>query len=116
MTHAEKARMIHIRLEDEVHRDLRRAAAEEDTSLQELVSRVVSRSVDGGRLLNVTCASDDPAGTTRIVTLSLEEEADLPELTLRERLEVVETLLERLGREVRKLGEMLDEGSSHGEA
>lgn len=111
MVHDEKARMIHIRLDGEVHRDLRRAAAEEDTSLQELVARVVSRSVDGGRLLDVTCSADAPPGSAHIVSLSLEEDG-LHEPTVGERLDRLEGLLDLLMREVRMLRDLVGETTS----
>lgn len=39
------ARMVHIRLNPEVHRRLRIIAAAEDTSMQEWLSRVVEKAV-----------------------------------------------------------------------
>ncbi|WP_374754460.1 toxin-antitoxin system HicB family antitoxin [Aureimonas sp. AU12] len=38
---AEKARMVHIRLEPELHRTLRLIAAQQDTTLQEWISRAL---------------------------------------------------------------------------
>jgi hypothetical protein len=45
MTEEEKQRMIHIRLGSDLHRELRRAAAEYDVTLQEIVSKAVEDRV-----------------------------------------------------------------------
>jgi hypothetical protein len=45
MTEDEKQRMIHIRLGSDLHRELRRAAAEYDVTLQEIVSKAVEDRV-----------------------------------------------------------------------
>jgi len=86
MTQGEKNRMIHIRLEEEVHKDLRKAAAEEDTSLQELVSRVVSRTVAGGKLVEVAVISGDLPEGAHSVTVTMQdgdEDADMASLRVR---------------------------------
>ncbi len=108
MTQGEKNRMIHIRLEEEVHKDLRKAAAEEDTSLQELVSRVVSRTVAGGKLVEVAVISGDlPEGAHSVTVTMQDGDEDADMASLRVRFQEVERLVERLGIEVRALGEML---------
>ncbi len=108
MTTDEKERMIHIRLDEEVHKDLRKAAADEDTSMQKLVSKVVSRTVSGGKLVNVISVSGEVQNQEQIITISLDEEDDSKELTLKERLAVIERLLERLGTEVQKIKEAME--------
>ena len=112
----EKERMIHIRLGEEVHKDLRKAAAQEDTSMQKLVSRVVSRTVSGGKLVDIICVSDDVAEREQVICINLDEEDDSRELTVKERLAVVERLLERMGTEVRKIKEVLPGGELNEES
>ncbi len=46
MNPEEKKRMLHIRLDREVHKDLRRAAVECDISLQEIVAEAVEKEVE----------------------------------------------------------------------
>ncbi len=104
MTAHEK--MIHIRLDSDVHRDLRRAAAEEDTSIQELVSRVVSRTVEGGRLVEVVCTSEVEAGDSEMITLQIEEGAAGSE-TIMERMERILDQLQTLEEEVKELKKAL---------
>ena len=70
-----KDRMIHVRLDDAVHRDLRRAAAEEDTTIQELVSRVVSRTVDGGKLVEVVYTAEMESNGLEEITIHLQDES-----------------------------------------
>ena len=43
----DEQRMIHIRIDRNVHRDLRRAAAEYDLTIQDIVSGAVERTVEG---------------------------------------------------------------------
>jgi predicted HicB family RNase H-like nuclease len=43
---ADKGRMVHIRLEPELHRKLRLVVAAEDTTLQEWVARTLANAVD----------------------------------------------------------------------
>jgi predicted HicB family RNase H-like nuclease len=42
----DKGRMVHIRLEPELHRKLRLVVAAEDTTLQEWIARTVEEAVD----------------------------------------------------------------------
>ena len=46
MTHSEKQRMIHVRLDRKVHKELRKVAAEYDVSIQEIVSGAVEKQVE----------------------------------------------------------------------
>ncbi len=46
MSPEEKQRMLHIRLDRAVHKDLRKAAAEYDISIQEIVSDAVEKKVE----------------------------------------------------------------------
>ena len=46
MSPEEKQRMVHIRLDSEVHRELRKAAAEYDITIQEIVSDAVEKRVE----------------------------------------------------------------------
>lgn len=46
MTSEEKKRMIHIRISDEIHKELRKAAAEYDLTIQEIVSDAVEERVE----------------------------------------------------------------------
>ena len=108
MTTDEKERMIHIRLDEEVHKDLRKAAAEEDTSMQKLVSKVVSRTVSGGKLVNIISVSDEVQNKEQIITITLDEEDDSEDLSLKDRMVVIERLLERLGAEVQKIKEVIE--------
>ena len=115
MTTDEKERMIHIRLDEDVHKDLRKAAADEDTSMQKLVSKVVSRTVSGGKLVNIISVSDEVQNKEQIITITLDEEDDSKDLSLNERLAVIERLLERLGTEVQKIKEVMVEEEKHDE-
>ena len=109
MTTDEKERMIHIRLDEDVHKDLRKAAADEDTSMQKLVSKVVSRTVSGGKLVNIISVSDEVQNNKeQIITISLDEEDDSKDLSLKDRMVVIERLLERLGAEVQKVKEVIE--------
>ena len=45
MSPEEKKRMLHIRLDSEIHKDLRKAAAEYDISIQEIVADAVEKEV-----------------------------------------------------------------------
>jgi len=107
MSAEEKDRMIHIRLDEEVHKDLRKAAAEEDTSMQKLVSKVVSQTVSGGKLVNIVSVSGVDAGQEQVISISMAEEEQLTDLSLSERLAVLEKLLERMGIEVVKIREQI---------
>jgi len=115
MTTDEKERMIHIRLDEDVHKDLRKAAADEDTSMQKLVSKVVSRTVSGGKLVNIISVSDEVQNREQIITITLDDEDNSKELNLKERLVVVERLLERMGTEVQKIKELLVKEEEHDE-
>lgn len=46
MSPEEKKRMLHIRLDSEIHKDLRKAAAEYDISIQEIVADAVEKEVE----------------------------------------------------------------------
>lgn len=46
MTDEEKQRMIHIRIKSDIHRELRKAAAESDQTMQELVAEAVEQKVE----------------------------------------------------------------------
>ncbi len=46
MSPEEKKKMLHIRLDRSVHKDLRKAAAEYDISIQEIVSDAVEKRVE----------------------------------------------------------------------
>ena len=45
MTPEEKERMIHIRIKNDVHKDLRKLAAEYDLTMQDIVSKAVENSI-----------------------------------------------------------------------
>ena len=45
MSPEEKKRMLHIRLDSEIHKDLRKAAAEYDISIQEIVADAAEKEV-----------------------------------------------------------------------
>ena len=46
MTGEEKQRMIHIRIKEDVHKELRKAAAEYDLTIQDIVSEAVEERVE----------------------------------------------------------------------
>ena len=46
MTGEEKQRMIHIRIKEDIHKELRKAAAEYDLTIQEIVSEAVEERVE----------------------------------------------------------------------
>ncbi len=46
MTDEEKQRMIHIRIKSDIHKELRKAAAESDQTMQELVAEAVEQRVE----------------------------------------------------------------------
>ena len=101
-----KEKMIHVRLGDDVHRDLRRAAAEEDTSIQELVSRVVSRTVEGGRLVEVVYTTEMEPGGRGTITIELDGEG-VSTSSVMGRIDSIQEHLRRLDDEVRELKRML---------
>lgn len=103
---APKEKMIHVRLGDDVHRDLRRAAAEEDTSIQELVSRVVSRTVEGGRLVEVVYTTEVEPGGQETVTIELEG-GGAGISSVMERMDVIQEHLRILEDEIGELRRML---------
>ena len=87
MTPDEKERMIHIRINNELHKELRKAAAEYDLTMQDIVSEAVEKRIQ---------ALEEVEAGVELEMDRLEKHAHELEIRIAERLESlgVETELE----------------------
>ncbi len=131
MTLEEKQRMIHIRINNAVHKELRKVAAEYDLTIQEIVSNAVEEKVEAletqVRLEREQVKLERKAHELetmimeRIEPLQIEIEqefaAEAPNYTessadkvsVMERLETIEREIETLVGEISKIHQLIDQ-------
>jgi hypothetical protein len=85
MTSEEKERMIHIRINNDLHKELRKAAAEYDLTMQDIVSEAVEKRIQ---------SLEGVEAGVELEIERLEKHARELEIRLQERLESLEVEIE----------------------
>ena len=102
MTERSEQRMIHIRIDRSVHRDLRRAAAEYDLTIQDIVSNAVEKTVD------CFAGGEDPVEQT--YTIEIEDQGEhSPLINRRYSAQHCSDVLSRIEGKLDELSAALDE-------